>query len=31
MYLARVLEKLFGIAGYFGQVAEIHRSITDVI
>jgi len=31
MYLAHVLEKLFGIAGYLGQVLEINRSIADVI
>jgi hypothetical protein len=31
MYLARVMEKLFGIAGYLGQVLEINRSIADVI
>jgi hypothetical protein len=31
MYLAHSMEKLFGIAGYLGQVVEIPRSIADVI
>jgi len=31
MYLAHVLEKLFGIAGYLREIVEIHRSIADVI